>query len=208
MEKTDLILEMLEHPTDYTEQQWQDILADQDCRRLYDMLSLAANARQAEEPTDGEIREQWVKLEHARRKFKIQNSKFKAAAVITALLVISGLAFAAISSGVFSHEAPETPVVAEQTADTTVNEVRKDTAVAVKPVVAEPVTFDNVALDMILTDIAAHYKMQLTWKRTEPKTLRLHFIWKKTDSIEQVAEALNKFQRFHISIVSNTIIVE
>ena len=35
MNKTEQLLKMLEHPEQYSEQQWQEILADEECRELY-----------------------------------------------------------------------------------------------------------------------------------------------------------------------------
>ena len=35
MNKTDLLFQMLDNPDQYSEAQWQDILADDECRELY-----------------------------------------------------------------------------------------------------------------------------------------------------------------------------
>ena len=39
MRKTEQLLEMLEHPERYSESQWQEILADDECRELYTLMS-------------------------------------------------------------------------------------------------------------------------------------------------------------------------
>ena len=40
MNKTDLLFQMMEQPHAYTDQQWQEILADEECRELYTLMIL------------------------------------------------------------------------------------------------------------------------------------------------------------------------
>lgn len=39
MNKTDLLLQMMEQPQHYTAEEWQEILADEECRELYALMS-------------------------------------------------------------------------------------------------------------------------------------------------------------------------
>ena len=39
MNKTDLLFQMLEQPERYSEAQWQEILADDECRELYTLMA-------------------------------------------------------------------------------------------------------------------------------------------------------------------------
>ena len=39
MNKTDLLLQMMEQPQHYTAEEWQEILADEECRELYTLMS-------------------------------------------------------------------------------------------------------------------------------------------------------------------------
>ena len=39
MNKTDLLFQMMEQPHAYTDQQWQEILADEECRELYTLMA-------------------------------------------------------------------------------------------------------------------------------------------------------------------------
>ena len=56
MNKTDLLLQMLEQPQRYTAEEWQEILADDECRELYTLMSETQSAvdaaRADEEVTD------------------------------------------------------------------------------------------------------------------------------------------------------------
>ena len=44
MNKTDLLLQMMEQPQHYTAEEWQEILADEDCRELYTLMSKTQSA--------------------------------------------------------------------------------------------------------------------------------------------------------------------
>ena len=49
MNKTEQLLKMLEHPEQYTERQWQDILADDECRELYSLMAKTRSALASEQ---------------------------------------------------------------------------------------------------------------------------------------------------------------
>ena len=59
MNKTDLLLQMLEQPHQYTADEWQEILADDECRELYTLMSKTQSAidaaRADQEVTDDMI---------------------------------------------------------------------------------------------------------------------------------------------------------
>ena len=48
MNKTELLLRMLEHPHDYTADEWHEILQDEECRELYTLMSKTRGAVEAE----------------------------------------------------------------------------------------------------------------------------------------------------------------
>ena len=72
MNKTDLLLQMMEQPQHYTEEEWQEILADEECRELYTLLSKTQSAidaaRADKEVTDDMIDAEWQRLSHEKRK--------------------------------------------------------------------------------------------------------------------------------------------
>ena len=49
MEKTELLLQMMEHPHEYTRGQWEELLEDEECRLLYSLLSKTKSAASANE---------------------------------------------------------------------------------------------------------------------------------------------------------------
>ena len=66
MNKTDQLLHMMEHPHEYTDGEWQQMLHDEECRELYTMMSKTRSAidaaRTDELITDETIESEWQKL--------------------------------------------------------------------------------------------------------------------------------------------------
>ena len=69
MNKTDLLLQMMEQPHRYTADQWQEILADNECRELYTLMSMTQRAVDAAR-ADGEITDDMIDAEWQR--FRIE----------------------------------------------------------------------------------------------------------------------------------------
>ena len=44
MNKTEQLLHMMEHPHEYTDGEWQQMLHDEECRELYTMMSKTRSA--------------------------------------------------------------------------------------------------------------------------------------------------------------------
>ena len=173
MNKTDLLLQMMEQPQQYTAEEWQEILADEECRELYTLMSKTQSAidaaRADQEVTDDMIDAEWQRLsdekQEARNK---QNSLLKFAAMFVGILMLSGIAYAAIhiashnktpkqqNTEVFKNSQPSTssPQLAEP-----------DTIVA-----PQPKLYDNVPLGEIFEELSAYYNVKTITSRWSIKT--------------------------------------
>ena len=67
MDKTERLLQMMEHPELYTDAQWQELLSDEECRELYEAMHLSVSAFEAEDAkqkiANGIKEEEWQKHE-------------------------------------------------------------------------------------------------------------------------------------------------
>lgn len=130
----------------------------------------------------------------------------KMAAILISIITISGIAFAAVHF-VRNHEGrsaqtePQPTTVETRMPDT--HKLPADTTA-----IAQPVVFDNVALDSILPQIARHYGYTVNFRNEQPKSLRLFVTWNPQDSIQKVTEKMNLFEQFHIVLEEQTIIIE
>ena len=103
MDKTELLFQMMEQPDKYTHEQWQDILADEECRELYMLMSKTKSAFDVQrEVSDEEIDAEWQRLqqqttaEETTSDIRSRHRWLNIAAMFVGLLVLSGIAYAAV----------------------------------------------------------------------------------------------------------------
>ncbi len=200
MNKTDLLLQMMEQPQHYTAEEWQEILADEECRELYTLMSKTQSAfDMQQEVSDEEIDAEWQRLEKHRSSFS------KVAAVFIGILMISGIAYAAIHiTNHYSHDAEDQqPVVTvEKKKPAAQDPVAKDSTV-----VTQPIVFDNVSLDKIARTIADYHHKEAEVKNDQAAELRFYFVWNQEDSLQEVIEKLNMFEQVNLAVEDGKLMV-
>ena len=217
MNKTEQLLKMLEHPERYSEQQWQEILADDECRKLYSLMAKTRSAfarEQAEEQvTDEMINEQWQRLEaeYPSRVAIVPLWRKVAAAAVVAVATI-GIAVAAMHTGFFGLKQADNQT--EQQAKPQQEQVNPEanTAATEQPAdtlnAAQPQLFEEAPLEQVLTVLAAHYGVEVEYRTDDVRSLRLFYQWEPEYSLDKVVEMLNNFEAFSIRHVGNKLIVE
>ena len=137
----------------------------------------------------------------------------KLAASIASFVLISGIAFAAIHT--YIKRSQETTQV---TADTHPEVIKSDSAKQVaatdslthpkpeKPAIHK--TFENVAFEKMISEIASYYDLQVKFENNEDKTLRLYYEWNSHSSIENIVKELNQFENVNIELQQNELIVK
>ena len=217
MNKTEQLLKMLEHPERYNEQQWQEILADDECRELYSLMAKtrsAFTAEQADEQvTDEMINEQWQRLEteYPTRATIMPLWRKAAAAAIVAVATI-GIAVAAMHTGFFGLKQADNQT--EQTTKQQQEQVAPETSstIAEQPAdtldAAQPQLFEEAPLEQVLTALAAHYGVEVEYRTDDVRSLRLFYQWEPEYTLDKVVEMLNNFEAFSIRHEGNKLIVE
>lgn len=137
----------------------------------------------------------------------------KLAASIAGFVLISGIAFAAIHTYIKRSQEP-TQVIA----DTHPEVIKSDSAkqVAAKDSLTHPKpekptihkTFENVAFELMISEIASYYDLQVKFENNEDKTLRLYYEWNSHSSIENIVKELNQFENVNIELQQNELIVK
>ena len=217
MNKTEQLLKMLEHPEQYSEQQWQDILADDECRELYSLMAKARSAFAAEQAdkrlTDDMIDKQWQRLddEYPSRAAIVPLWRKAAAAAVVAVATI-GIAVAAMHTDFFGLK--HTDNKTEQTTKPQQEQVTPETstAIAEQPAdtlnAAHPQLFEEAPLEQVLTVLAAHYGVDVEYRTDDVRSLRLFYQWEPEYTLDKVVEMLNNFEAFSIRHEGNKLIVE
>ena len=203
------LLEMLDNPEAYTEQEIQDIInRDEDTRETYRMMAEAKRSsrqHQANKPID--VDAAWQKFN---QKIQPQQHSFgwmKIAASFIGVLLVSGIAFAAIQ--IVRYTQQHTPKT-EEVINTpkSANVTPADTLTTDTIVTPQPIIYDNIPLEKMLPEIAAHYDAKVTFVNDEARQLRFYFMWHPQKGIEKVVSDLNQFERLNITLNDNQITVK
>lgn len=231
MDKITQVIDMMEHPERYSEAQISEVLQDEECRQTY-LTMMEMRMAFDKEATDKnmDIDEEWKKLaekhpqtyqssidvnqqEGAQTKRMLHIFSFrKIAASLVGIVMLSGIAFAAIHT-FSSHRQPE-EVAASDT--TKVKVTPRDTTSKVSNPVEKTVTkkevvhktFDDVTLENMLGEMARYYGVKVVFRNEEAKQLRFYYEWNSENSLQQVVDELNNSQQMNISLDSDELVIE
>jgi len=220
------LLEMLDNPDAFTEQEIQDIVnRDEATRETYRLMVEARRSsrhRHDDKPIDvdaawqrfvksEELRvkneELRVKNEELRALFTLQSPLQKVAASIVGVLLVSGIAFAAIhiANQLHRQEAPRAEVAEGATPSAT--PAPADT-LASDGATMQPVVYNNIPLEKMLPEIAAHYGVTVAFGSDEVRGLRFRFVWNPRQGLDQVVSDLNRFERLRATLKDKVVTVE
>ncbi|MBO5362660.1 MAG: DUF4974 domain-containing protein [Prevotella sp.] len=203
------LLEMLDNPEAYTEQEIQDIInRDEDTRETYRMMAEAKRSsrqHQANKPID--VDAAWQKFN---QKIQPQQHSFgwmKIAASFIGVLLVSGIAFAAIQIVRYTQQHT---LKTEEVINTpkSANVTPADTLTTDTIATPQPIIYDNIPLEKMLPEIAAHYDAKVTFVNDEARQLRFYFMWHPQKGIDKVVSDLNQFERLNITLNDNQITVK
>ncbi len=233
-QKWDMLLDLLEHPEKYSETQKDELLGDEEVNELYQLLietrqslDFAMSKEKMKMPS---IDAEWEKLkeEKQQKEEMSQNaetqqtaklfslwSPMRKVAAVAAVLVVSGITFAAIHLVTRSHQPSDnsnTELVASQkdsiqqvSAPQKSNIEEKTDSASLAQL---PLVYENAELQNILTPIAGHFHLQVTYQNESARHIRLFLQLEKNMSLDDIIELLNHFEKVNIRHEGQTLIVE
>lgn len=233
-QKWDMLLNLLEHPEKYSETQKDELLGDKEVNELYQQLietrqslDFAMSKEKMKMPS---IDAEWEKLkeEKQQKEEMSQNaetqqtaklfslwSPMRKVAAVAAVLVVSGITFAAIHLVTRSHQASDkhnTELVAsrkdsiQQVSAPQKSNIEEKTDSA--SLAQLPLVYENAELQNILTPIAGHFHLQVTYQNESARHIRLFLQLEKNMSLDDIIELLNHFEKVNIRHEGQTLIVE
>ena len=221
-QRIEWLLELQEHPEQLTDEQLQQILADDEMRQLVQQLGFAKRAfkHDALKNDTPDVEGEWEKFaaSHSEELEILDEGEYKPrlraylaprkiAASFIGVLLASGIAFAAIQVvRNISTPKPQQPTTEQTTDINPVAPLPADT-VQTDTIPVEPYIFNNVPLDSMLTTIAVAHNMQVEFENESARELRFHFVWKREDSLSRVVEKLNTFEAVNIVEEDKTLVV-
>ena len=238
-QKWDMLLDLLEHPEKYSETLKDELLGDEEVNELYQLqletrhyLAFAKSKEKMKMPS---IDAEWEKLKYEMKlKEKQQKdetkqnaetqqtakqlplwSPMRKVAAVAAVLVVSGITFAAIHLVTRSHQASDkhnTELVASRKDSiqqfsapqkSNIEEKTDSASLALLPLV-----YENAELQNILTTIAEHFHLQVTYQNESARHIRLFLQLEKNMSLDDIIELMNHFEKVNIRHEGQTLIVE
>ena len=204
MNKTDVLLQMMEQPHRYTAEEWQEILSDDECRELYTLMSMtqsAVDAARADKKVTNEMIDgEWQRLSSVQSDFQFR----KFAAMFVGILMLSGIAFAAIHiiSHSDSHKEKDNVAVSNVSPLTQQAPLPQDTTAA-----PQPKLYDNVPLGEIFEELSSYYQIKAVYRNDATRQIRLFYQWKPDYTIEKVVDMLNNFEWLQLELKNDTLYV-
>lgn len=209
MNKTDLLLQMMEQPKRYTAEEWQEILANDECRELYTLMSKTQSAIDGahanEEVTDDMIDAEWQRLIREKQEVKIEKYSFlKIAAMFVGILMLSGIAYAAIHF-ISHNNAPkeQDELITKSQPSTSDSQISVTDTIAIP----QPKLYDNVPLGEIFEELSNYYNVKVVYQNEDAPRLRLFYRWKPEYTLEKVVEMMNNFDWIQIQVENDTLFI-
>ena len=181
---------------------------DAEWEKLKDEMKLKEEKQQKEEMNQNAETQQTAKL------FPLWSPMRKVAAV-AAVLVVSGITFAAIHLVTRSHQPSDknnTELVSsrknsiQQVSAPQKSNIEEKTDSA--SLAQLPLVYENAELQNILTPIAGHFHLQVTYQNESARHIRLFLQLEKNMSLDDIIELMNHFEKVNIRHEGQTLIVE
>lgn len=185
--------------------EWEKL---KDEMKLKDKIKLKEEKQQEDEMSQNAETLQTAKL------FPLWSPMRKVAAV-AAVLVVSGITFAAIHLVTRSHQASDkhnTELVASRKDSIQQVSAPQKSNIEEKADSASlaqlPLVYENAELQNILTPIAGHFHLQVTYQNESARHIRLFLQLEKNMSLDDIIELMNHFEKVNIRHEGQTLIVE
>ena len=197
MDQLEQLLDMIEHPDRYTEQQVNSLLSDPDLRKHYEvMVSLRA-------AYEGQSAQPQKKREHIHGNTTRQHALWgglgwglkAAAAVFLGIVLVSGIAIAAWLAS------------PKPTVSTSSQPERLEASLPP----SEEMTaraFDNTPLADIMAVVAKHYGHHVAFANDSLRQLRITTTWNEDEPLSAFLENMNELDGLNFTQKGDTIFVE
>ena len=158
------------------------------------------------------VDEEWTKFEaeyFRGEKREVRGERIpllKIAAIFIGVLMLSGIAYATIhivQSNSQSTQKEQTVATSDSQHSTLNSQQAEQDSTLHKPIV-----YEDAELEVILDDIATFHQLEPVYKKDASKHIRLYFTWDKKQTIDDIIDTFNKFERIHITRYDKILIVE
>lgn len=211
MNKTERLLDALEHPQNYSADELESMVSDPEIKPLYEVLCAVRGSSYARTPADGEVDEQWRRLtgiSEGRWRHFVKRMGYRKGAAVVALISFSVLAGGIAiglnlnSPGKDSKSGVAGPMTAQLSE-------AKETVCAdtVRTGLPAEITFRNETLAAILEKLAPYYGLKVIYKSDASRNVQLYLPWSKDITASELVDLLNTFERIRLVLDGQNLIV-
>ena len=192
--KNEKQIHMLLHPERYTDEQLDQMLNETDI------------------PVP-EVEEEWRQFKTRRQVRRRKPLPMRWAAILITVAALSGITYAAIhhlrkaqEEKVVTVENQQKPVAEKETAQEEVLPVAPTTEASDS--VRQDRLFNNVELQQIMEQLGHDYGVKVAFKNEAARTIRFYLSWEANDSIQDILNRINHFEKVHLTLSDATITIE
>ena len=140
--------------------------------------------------------------------FTIHYSLKKLAAMFVGLLMLSGIAYAAVQMARHTHTQEQAWNQGDRSLDSDGKAVDQGPVPLIPDSTAQPRLYDNVPLGEILDELSTYYNIKVVYCTEDARHPRLYYQWKPEYTIEKVVEMLNNFEWLQMELKQDTLYVK
>lgn len=191
-------LRMLLHPEKYTDEQLAQMLDETrvdipDTNKEWQRLTGRIKEDKSSSFTSSTLR--------------LFNPTKKIAAIFIGLLMLSGIAYAAIHLWSTGQRTTSTEEESQQTVVTT-SSTSMEHSEEVTDSISQTRIFEDTSLDEIVNELGAYYKKEVDIQNTQAHELRIFYKWNRKDNLEEIVSDLNHFDHVNLAIEDDKLIVK
>ena len=212
MDKYDLVLDMIEHPENYTSEQLAELLAEPETREIYNLLCKTDSAIEASRGIDVDAEWECFAQKRGRRprpSYLWRGSRAASIAAIVGSSVVAVAAGIAVTVAVVTHKLE--PVAKEATIVSTAMPATTEDIITPADTVrslSEPMMFENEPLEAIIKEVAAAYGVEVKFNNREVASLHLYYKLDTSLPLKEVVEQLNTFEQINIKQDGNILNID
>lgn len=210
--KYDVVLDIIEHPENYTSEQLTEILSDSEIREIYNLLCKTDSAMKAGKDIDVDAEWEIFSARHAvspRPSFLWFGSRAASIATIIGTSIVAVAAGIAVTVAIIDHKQESTAY--DENVAPSVVAVSTDSITAQGDTVKinqTPTLFENEPLEKIMKEVAEAYGVEVEFNNKEVASLHLYYKLDTSLPLNEIVEQLNTFEQINIKQNGNILNID
>lgn len=186
-------IRMLLHPEQYSEEQLDKMLDDTDI------------------PVP-DVDSEWQRFKEQHTQHRRRHPMMRWAAIFITVAALSGISYAAIYHWRKSQAQKETPITeVRQTPSVEKQDDVTSIDVATVPektdTIRQDQQFNNVELQKIMEQVAHDYDVKVVFGNESARTIRFYLKWEAEETLQDIVNRINHFEKVHLTLSDNIITI-